>query len=104
MGSKVSKQIERRKAASTQKKTMVDLCESCGVEFPGSDYRPEDRKNWMKGLNPEKVHLDKIVWPGTHDSATNKIGIPCLSRPFAQCQCLSIYHQLVQGTRVLDIR
>lgn len=58
----------------------------------------------MGGLNPDKVHINKIVWPGTHDSATNKIGIPMISRPFAQCQKLSIYQQLCTGTRVLDIR
>lgn len=58
----------------------------------------------MSGLNPEKVHINKIVWPGTHDSATNKIGIPFISRPFAQCQSLSIYRQLVRGARVIDIR
>ncbi|XP_031272600.1 PI-PLC X-box domain-containing protein DDB_G0293730 [Pistacia vera] len=104
MGSFVSKQMERRKAIRTEKKVLCDLCESCGVDFPGCDYHPPDRKNWMAGLNPEKVHINKIVWPGTHDSATNKIGTPCISRPFAQCQSLSIYHQLVRGTRVLDIR
>lgn len=58
----------------------------------------------MSELNPEKVVIKQIVWPGTHDSATNKIGIPCITRPFAQCQSLSIYQQLVLGTRVIDIR
>ncbi|XP_022749201.1 uncharacterized protein LOC111298739 [Durio zibethinus] len=104
MGSHVSKQMERRKAISTEKKKLCDLHESCGETFPGCDYHPADRKNWMADLGPEKVYINKIVWPGTHDSATNKIGIPCISRPFAQCQYLSIYQQLVQGTRVLDIR
>ncbi|KAJ8767087.1 hypothetical protein K2173_012678 [Erythroxylum novogranatense] len=104
MGSIVSKQVEKRKEISSEKKTLCDLLEGCGETFPGSDYRPEDRKNWMDGLNPEKLHVNQIVWPGTHDSATNKIGIPCVSRPFAQCQSLSIYRQLCLGTRVLDIR
>ncbi|CAL5341280.1 unnamed protein product [Camellia sinensis] len=104
MGGQVSKQWERRNVVSTEKKTLCSLRESCGHEFPGCDYRPPDRKNWMAGLNPEKVHLNKIVWPGTHDSGTNKIGIPCITRPFAQCQSLSIYHQLERGTRLLDIR
>ncbi|GFY94593.1 PLC-like phosphodiesterases superfamily protein [Actinidia rufa] len=104
MGGQVSTQMEKRKAISTEKKNLCDLQQGCGKEFPGCDYRPPDRKNWMSGLNPEKVHLNKIVWPGTHDSATNKIGIPFVSRPFAQCQSLSIYHQLVRGTRVIDIR
>ncbi|PON90027.1 Phosphatidylinositol-4, 5-bisphosphate phosphodiesterase gamma [Trema orientale] len=104
MGSQVSKQVERRKAISTEKKVLVDLHEKSGEDFPGSDYRPSDRKNWMSELNPEKLHVNQIVWPGTHDSATNKIGIPLVSRPFAQCQSLSIYQQLARGTRVLDIR
>ncbi|XVF67897.1 hypothetical protein PTKIN_Ptkin10aG0158900 [Pterospermum kingtungense] len=104
MGSHVSKQKERRKAISTEMKVLYDLHGSCGETFPGCDYRPGDRKNWMAGLDPEKLHINKIVWPGTHDSATNKIGIPFVSRPFAQCQTLSIYQQLVMGTRVLDIR
>ncbi|KAK8563058.1 hypothetical protein V6N13_018400 [Hibiscus sabdariffa] len=104
MGSMLSKQKQRRKEIKTEKKTLSALYESCGETYPGSDYRPADRKNWMAGLGPEKVHVNKIVWPGTHDSATNKIGIPFISRPFAQCQSLSIYQQLVKGTRLLDIR
>ncbi|KAJ7967188.1 1-phosphatidylinositol phosphodiesterase [Quillaja saponaria] len=104
MGSVASTQIQRRKTISTEKKTLVDLRQDSGEDFPGNDYRPTDRKNWMAGLNTEKVHINKIVWPGTHDSATNKIGIRCITRPFAQCQSLSIYNQLVKGTRVLDIR
>ena len=103
MGSEVSKQIERQKAIHTEKKALADL-KSSGEDYPGSDYHPSDRKNWMSGFKPEKLHVNKIVWPGTHDSGTNKIGIPCISRPFAQCQSLSIYQQLVMGTRVLDIR
>ncbi|GKV20971.1 hypothetical protein SLEP1_g31009 [Rubroshorea leprosula] len=104
MGSKVSIQVQKRKAVSSEKKTLCNLQESSGESFPGCDYRPPDRKTWMAGLNPEKLRINQIVWPGTHDSATNKIGIPCISRPFAQCQSLSIYRQLIRGTRVLDIR
>lgn len=103
MGSQVSKQMERRKTIHTEKKVLSDL-KTSGEEYPGSEYRPEDRKNWMSGLNPEKLRINQIVWPGTHDSATNKIGIPLVTRPFAQCQSLSIYRQLVLGTRVVDIR
>uniref|UniRef100_A0A7N0ZZZ2 Phosphatidylinositol-specific phospholipase C X domain-containing protein n=1 Tax=Kalanchoe fedtschenkoi TaxID=63787 RepID=A0A7N0ZZZ2_KALFE len=104
MGAQVTKQVEKRKTISTEKKALCDLYENCGQDFPGSDYHPSDRKNWMAGLDPEKVHISQIVWPGTHDSATNKIGVPGITRPFAQCQSLSIYDQLVRGTRVLDIR
>lgn len=104
MGGHVSKQINRRKAISTEKKTLVDLNGKAGSDYPGSDYRPPDRKNWMSGLDPHRLHLYQIVWPGTHDSATNKIGIRFVSRPFAQCQSCSIYQQLAKGARVLDIR
>nr|ACU21388.1 unknown [Glycine max] len=103
MGSEVSKQMERRKTIQTEKKSLSDL-KSSGEDYPGSDYRPQDRKNWMSHLDPQKLRINQIVWPGTHDSATNKIGIPLLTRPFAQCQSLSIYRQLSLGTRVLDIR
>lgn len=103
MGSHVSKQVERRKTIHTEKKTLTEL-KTSGEDYPGSEYHPSDRKNWMNGLNPEKVHINQIVWPGTHDSATNKIGFPLITRPFAQCQSLSIYRQLALGTRVIDIR
>ncbi|XP_010271561.1 PREDICTED: PI-PLC X-box domain-containing protein DDB_G0293730-like [Nelumbo nucifera] len=104
MGTQVSKQMQRRKAISVEKKTLTDLHGKSGDEFPGSDYRSPDRKNWMSGLDPQKIHINQIVWPGTHDSATNKIGVRFISRPFAQCQSLSIYRQLIRGARVLDIR
>lgn len=104
MGAVASKQLERRKALSTEKKVLCDLNHSCGCTFPGYDYKPSDRKAWMAGLDPNKLHVNQIVWPGTHDSATNRIGIPWITRPFAQCQSLSIYRQLALGTRLLDIR
>lgn len=104
MGAQVSKQMERRKAISTEKKALCELNGTCGGEFPGSDYKPADRKNWMAGVGPEKLRVSQIVWPGTHDSATNRIGVPLVTRPFAQCQSLSIYEQLRCGTRLLDIR
>jgi hypothetical protein len=103
MGSHVSKQVERRKTIHIEKKTLSEL-KTSGEEYPGSEYRPSDRKNWMNELNPDKLHINQIVWPGTHDSATNKIGFPLITRPFAQCQSLSIYQQLARGTRVIDIR
>lgn len=104
MGAQVSRQVERRKAISTEKMALCTLHENCGQEFPGSDYHPQNRKTWMAGLNSEKLIINRIVWPGTHDSATDKIGLRGITRPFAQCQSLSIYNQLVLGTRVLDIR
>lgn len=104
MGAHVSKQVERRKTIASEKKILLDLKQTGGNNFPGSDYQPADRKNWMSGLNPDKLRINQIVWPGTHDSATDKIGIPLVTRPFAQCQSLSIYEQLITGARVLDIR
>ncbi|KAJ4774863.1 1-phosphatidylinositol phosphodiesterase [Rhynchospora pubera] len=104
MGAQISLQKERRQLVTTQKQALQTLLKSSGEQFPGSDYHPSDRKNWMEGLGPDQLRLYQVVWPGTHDSATNKIGIRFVSRPFAQCQNCSIYKQLVKGTRVLDIR
>lgn len=104
MGAQISKQVERRKDIKAEKKILADLQQSCGCDYPGGDYLPSDRKNWMSALNPDKLRVNQIVWPGTHDSGTNKIGIPLITRPFAQCQSLSIYDQLAAGARVLDIR
>lgn len=89
---------------TTEKKALHTLVKTSGDQFPGSDFHPSDQKNWMEGLGPDRLRLYQVVWPGTHDSATNKIGIRFVSRPFAQCQNISIYKQLVKGTRVLDIR
>ncbi|KAL3755110.1 hypothetical protein ACJRO7_002216 [Eucalyptus globulus] len=88
MGSEISKQIQRRKDVLREAKVLRDLSKTCGTQFPGCDYCCLDRKNWMNGLDPRKIPLFKIVWPGTHDSGTNKIGIQFVSRPFAQCQSL----------------
>ncbi|KAJ3690737.1 hypothetical protein LUZ61_019901 [Rhynchospora tenuis] len=104
MGAQISLQKERRQLVTTQKEALQTLLKSSGEQFPGSDYHPSDRKNWMEGLSLDQLRLYQIVWPGTHDSATNKIGIRFVSRPFAQCQNCSIYKQLVKGTRVVDIR
>ncbi|KAG0484949.1 hypothetical protein HPP92_009028 [Vanilla planifolia] len=66
---------------------------------------PSDRSSWMTSLCPlNKLRLSHIVWPGTHDSATDRIGVPLITRPFAQCQSRSIYSQLAVGVRVLDVR
>lgn len=104
MGAEISKQIERRKAIAVEKKILADMLHGQGSEFPGSDYVPLDRANWMSDFNPDEIKINQIVWPGTHDSATNDIGIPLVTRPLAQCQSLSVYQQLRIGTRVLDIR
>ncbi|KAL5991804.1 hypothetical protein ACLOJK_012715 [Asimina triloba] len=104
MGGQISKQLQRRKVLSLEKITLFDLQDNCGNEFPGSDYCPSDSKNWMHQLDPQKLQLHNIVWPGTHDSATNKIGVRFVSRPFAQCQSLSIYRQLARGARLLRVQ
>lgn len=104
MGATWSKQIERRKAIAGEKKILSDLFSSAGDQFPGSEYRADDHKTWMSALDLNRLKINQIVWPGTHDSATNKIGIRFVTRPFAQCQNCSIYKQLLTGARVLDIR
>ncbi|CAA2991939.1 PI-PLC X-box domain-containing DDB_G0293730 [Olea europaea subsp. europaea] len=104
MGGAISNPVDRLKEILAEKKALSDMKRTSGDEFPGSNYTPNDRKNWMSGLDPEKVVVNQIVWPGTHDSATNEIGIPLVTRPLAQCQSLSIYQQLVLGARLFDIR
>ncbi|EPS74286.1 hypothetical protein M569_00466, partial [Genlisea aurea] len=105
MGAQISKQVERRNSIRAEKKALVDLRKNGGCDFPGSDHcASDDRKNWMSSIGPERLRINQIVWPGTHDSATDGIGIPFITRPFAQCQSLTIYQQLSIGARVLDIR
>ncbi|KAK8938908.1 hypothetical protein KSP39_PZI011305 [Platanthera zijinensis] len=105
MGSQISKQVERRKAIAAEKKILADLLSSAGDQFPGSDYHATDTSRWISDLGPpEKLRLSDIVWPGTHDSGTDRIGIPFITRPFAQCQSLRISAQLAAGARLLDIR
>lgn len=64
-----SNQIDRNKAVSEEEKTLNDLQASNGSHFPGDDYHSPDRNNWMAHLMVEKLTLNKIVCPGTHDSA-----------------------------------
>ncbi|KAJ4880786.1 PLC-like phosphodiesterases superfamily protein [Raphanus sativus] len=100
----IETQIQRPRDVIEQIQILDNLLASNGSRFPGDDYHPTDRKNWMAHLSVERLTLNKIVWPGTHDSATNGIGIEGVTRPLGECQTLSIYDQLVLGTRVLDIR
>ncbi|RWW17909.1 hypothetical protein GW17_00018139 [Ensete ventricosum] len=104
MGAQLAKQVERRKSVAAEKLALIELFEDSGDQFPGCDYRPADRKTWMSALGPANLRVHQIVWPGTHDSATDKIGIRFISRPFAQCQSCSVYRQLAGGARLLDIR
>ncbi|KAF5764399.1 putative phosphoinositide phospholipase C, Phosphatidylinositol diacylglycerol-lyase [Helianthus annuus] len=104
MGALLSTHVQRQNLIDKEINTLQELEESSGCSFPGSDYHPTDRKNWISGLNPDKVHLNQIVWPGTHNSGTNQIGLEIVTRPFGECQSLSIYEQLILGTRLLDIR
>lgn len=97
-------QLTRNRAVAEEEKQLADLLKAEGEEFPGHDYETTDLKEWMDKLDLDKVRIKDVIWPGTHDSATNRIGIPFVSRPFAQCQNMSIYQQLVHGVRVCDIR
>lgn len=104
MGAFFSAQANRRKLVTSEKQALATRLSSSGKTFPGSEHRPADRKKWMAELGPDRVRVHLVVWPGTHDSATNKIGIPFVTRPFAQCQSLSVYEQLATGARVIDVR
>ncbi|XVE92757.1 hypothetical protein REPUB_Repub01dG0127000 [Reevesia pubescens] len=62
----------------------------------------------MAGLGPNKVHKNKIVWPGTHDSTTNKIGISRITRPFAVEVVINDIKKFLSETKskiiILEIR
>lgn len=59
----------------------------------------EGSADWMAKLDG-KLPLNEINLPGTHDSATQYVGLPFFSR----CQDLSVRGQLNAGFRYLDIR
>ncbi|KAM0923288.1 hypothetical protein ACQ4PT_005605 [Festuca glaucescens] len=93
---------------ATKMRELSGRFSAIGDQFPGSGYRPANRKTWMAELGREKLRVDQVVWPGSHNSATNDIGdiglVLPVARPFAQCQRLSVYEQLTMGCRLLDIR
>jgi hypothetical protein len=100
MGAQISRQIQ----VVVEEQELQSLEEARGTAFPGSNYKHPNHKEWMATLDLDEVTARDVVWPGTHNSATDRIGVPFLSRPFFQCQKLSIYEQLVRGVRVFDIR
>eukprot|EP01018_Ginkgo_biloba_P003465 Gb_33542 [translate_table: standard] len=97
-------QISRLNKVAEEKKKLKELQAKEGAEFPGSDFHATDHKEWMCKSHLKTARVKDIMWPGTHDSATDRIGIPFVTQPLAQCQDCSVYHQLVKGARVLDIR
>ena len=70
-----------------------------------SRSRGDSNKNndWMSKLHANKKLRD-IVMPGTHNSASSTISKWSLFSGVAICQNLSIYHQLNEGARYLDLR
>ncbi|KAG0484998.1 hypothetical protein HPP92_008840 [Vanilla planifolia] len=84
MGSQLSKQVERRKPSPQRKDPL----------------RPPVILRGLLSL----LRLPPLRPLQTHDSATDRIGVPLITRPFAQCQSRSIYSQLAVGVRVLDVR
>ncbi|XP_024391721.1 uncharacterized protein [Physcomitrium patens] len=101
MGAQVTKE-KQVKGEKRQLKEQASATEP--LTFPGSDFHHPNPKVWMSTLPLQNLRMRDVVWPGTHDSATNKIGFPMVSRPFARCQKLSVYDQLCIGVRMLDIR
>lgn len=100
MGACISRQVQ----VVIEEQELQSLQETRGASFPGSDCKHPRHKEWMESLDVDKITARDVVWPGTHNSATNRIGVPVLTRPYFQCQKLSVYEQLVMGVRVLDIR
>lgn len=100
MGAQISRQIQ----VVLEEQQLESLEESRGTSFPGSNYMHPDHREWMSSLDLDVTTPRDVCWPGTHNSATNGIGIPFLTRPYFQCQKFSIYEQLCKGVRVFDIR
>ncbi|KAK9677564.1 hypothetical protein RND81_11G152200 [Saponaria officinalis] len=103
MGNLASALIDQPILREAERGSLADLQQRCGSDYPGCEYRPSDRKTWMASLGPRRLAINQIVWPGTHNSASNGVGY-FFSRCFAECQTLSIYDQLVKGVRLLDVR
>ncbi|XP_024385927.1 uncharacterized protein [Physcomitrium patens] len=97
-------QVSKERLVKKEKRQLKEKVSTCDITFPGCDFHHPNHKEWMSTLPLQNLKLRDVVWPGTHDSATNKIGVPGISRPFARCQKLSCYNQLCIGVRVLDIR
>ncbi|KAG0584296.1 hypothetical protein KC19_3G200500 [Ceratodon purpureus] len=100
MGAQISRQIQ----VVLEEQELQSLEESRGTSFPGSNIKHPNHKEWMGTLDLGEITAREVVWPGTHNSATDRIGIPFFTRPFFQCQKYSIYEQLEKGVRVFDIR
>ena len=56
-------------------------------------------ENWMKNL-PDDLLISDINLPGSHNSGTNAVQMAF----FAKCQSRTVYSQLTDGIRFLDIR
>ena len=56
-------------------------------------------ENWMKNL-PDDLLISEINLPGSHNSGTNAVQLAF----FAKCQSRTVYEQLADGIRFLDIR
>lgn len=59
----------------------------------------KDSATWMKRLN-DNLYLNELTIPGSHDAGTNYVQLSF----FSKCQGNSIYQQLNDGYRYLDIR
>lgn len=97
-------QIAKQKTVVSEEKQLKERADAESITFPGSNCHHPNHKEWISTIPLEILRVRDLVWPGTHDSATNKMGVAGVSRPFARCQKLSIYDQLVTGVRVLDVR
>lgn len=90
-------------------KVLLSLCLALLLAFtfatPRNAFAAEEKQqdnqylNWMSQLS-DKTKLSNISIPGTHDSATEYCTLPyCTS-----CQDTSMYEQMRNGYRYLDVR
>ena len=72
-----------------------------GDEVDGQGMQPGyyDPSRWMESLSDD-TYLSEITIPGTHDSAARYVMLGYVMR----CQDTSIYEQLDNGYRYLDLR
>lgn len=65
-----------------------------------ADQTANSLETWMEGL-PDKLTLDRLSMPGTHDSCAMYGGVLA---PIVQTQTMSLSHQFEAGVRWFDIR
>lgn len=78
---------------------VLSLSVFAGMDVSSVQAAEDHAEDWMADIDGETM-LSSISIPGTHDSATQYVGM----RYIFQCQDTSIAQQLVDGYRYFDMR